>query len=67
VTGCLALQNFCSAYNNVIIDATLISMARKDEKNGSADLQSFAWSFIALGGVLSATIASFTTESENPQ
>lgn len=67
VTACLVIQSISSAYTNVVADAMLVYQARKNLLEGSSNLQSFAWSCLAIGGVCGAITAAFVTQYCQPQ
>ena len=63
----LFLSNFSIAFSDVIVDSLLVIQARKYPENGSEDLNSFAWSWMSIGGLVGSIVAGFLTESYDPR
>lgn len=64
---CTFLTMLSIAFTDVIIDSLIVIQARKDPKNGSANLSTFTWSCQATGGMIGAISAAFLTEDHDPQ
>jgi MFS family permease len=67
VFALLFMQSFAQAFTNVVVNAILIVQAKKHLIDGAADLQGWAHSCLALGGILGATTAGFITEFSDGQ
>lgn len=61
ITFLLFVSSLNTAFNNVVVDALLVSEARKD-KRGSEYLQSYSWLVLSIGAGLGSVGAAFLTE-----
>lgn len=61
ITGLLFVSSLNTAFNNVVVDALLVSEARKD-KRGSEYLQSYSWMVLSVGAAMGSIGAAFLTE-----
>jgi hypothetical protein len=61
LTFILALQSMADAFNSVVIEAILVQQSRKYPAVGSAELTSFSWTVLSIGGVIGSVIAAFVT------
>jgi MFS family permease len=57
----------CSAFLNVVIDALIVEQSRLDPEHGSQDLQTFAWAFMSIGGIIGSLMAAFLTMYYDPR
>lgn len=60
----LFLSNVGIAFSDVIVDSLMVIQARKDPEQGSEELSTFQWTFMAIGGLLGSVIAAVLTESD---
>lgn len=61
ITACLTIFSINTAFLNVVIDALMVSQSRKDIKHGSQDLNSYAYSWMSVGGIAGTFLAAFLT------
>jgi uncharacterized membrane protein YvlD (DUF360 family) len=66
VTFLLFICSLNSAFFNVVVNALMVTQARKDLENGSSDLQVWAWSLLAIGGILGSIMSAFFTQYLQP-
>ena len=57
----LTLYATSVSFNDSIIDALMVMQARRDPDNGSEDLNSFTWLWLAIGGIVGSISAGFLT------
>jgi uncharacterized membrane protein YfcA len=62
----LALIMLNSAFIDVVVDAMMITQSRKDEENGSQDLQGLSWALLSIGGIIGSLCSAFFTEYLSP-
>ena len=43
-------MNLASAFMDVVVDGLMVMQARRDQTNGSQDLQTYSWQLLGLGG-----------------
>lgn len=67
ITLLLTVNALNSAFFNVVVNALMVAQSRKDIKNGSSDLQVYAWSLVAIGGILGSIMSAFFTEYLTPR
>jgi Na+/melibiose symporter-like transporter len=67
VTTLLTVNALNSAFFNVVVNALMVAQSRKDIKNGSSDLQVYAWSLVAIGGICGSIMSAFFTEYYTPR
>jgi MFS-type transporter involved in bile tolerance (Atg22 family) len=67
ITLLLTVNALNSAFFNVVVNALMVAQSRKDIKNGSSDLQVYAWSLVAVGGILGSVLSAFFTEYLTPR
>ena len=67
VTALLTIAAMNSAWYNVVVNALMVAQARRDIKNGSSDLQVYAWSLVAIGGIFGSILSAFFTEYLTPK
>ena len=53
----LLVTSLSLAVSDVVVDARVVEMARRDPANGANDLQSICWSSLALGGFLGSLLS----------
>lgn len=63
----LLCTNLATAFNDVVIDAKVVEMARLDPKNGANDLQTLSWSMMSLGGILGSFLGGPMTDVGGPR
>jgi len=61
VTAILTIQNTADAFNSCVIEAILVQQSRKYPEVGSAELTSFAWSVLSVGGIIGSVAAAIIT------
>lgn len=61
------LANLSGAYLDVLVDALMVIQSRKDEEDGSEQLQSLSWGAMGAGGMTGSLIAGFLTENYHPK
>lgn len=68
VTIVFAFYSLNLAFIDVITDALVVSQARlyPGELGGSAELNTFSWTFISVGGIIGSLMAAYFTEKFNP-
>ena len=66
ITILLTINALNSAFFNVVVNALMVAQARRDLKNGSSELQVYAWSLVAIGGILGSILSAFFTEYLTP-
>ena len=54
------------AFQNVVVNALMVTQSRRDLENGSSDLQVYAWSLVSVGGIMGAIFAAFFTQYLTP-
>ena len=64
-TICLFTHALSIAFSDVVVDALMCVQARR-YKDGAEDLQTLAWSCVAIGGLTGSIAAAFLTENYNP-
>lgn len=67
ITVLLTINALNSAFFNVVVNALMVAQSRKDIKNGSSDLQVYAWSLVACGGICGSILSAFFTEYLTPK
>ena len=67
ITILLTINALNSAFFNVVVNALMVAQSRKDIKNGSSDLQVYAWSLVAIGGILGSVLSAFFTQYLTPK
>ena len=63
----LTIIQFNGAFINVIIEALMVQQSRRDPKNGSANLNSFSYLFVSIGGIVGALLAAYMTQFMTPR
>lgn len=58
--------NLFNAIADVVIDAIMVTIARKDPEHGSADLQSLHVVSVCVGGITGSVIASYVNDHFHP-
>ena len=66
-TALLFISNLGIAFSDVIVDALMIIQARRFPEFGAEELNSFAWTWMAFGGISSSLIAAFLTQNYEPR
>lgn len=66
ITVLLTINALNSAFFNVVVNALMVAQSRRDLKNGSSDLQVYAWSLVAIGGICGSIFSAFFTEYLTP-
>ena len=61
------LANLSGAYLDVLVDALMVIQSRKDEEDGSEQLQSLSWGAMGAGGMTGSLVAGFLTENYHPK
>jgi len=54
------------AFNDVIVNALMVTEAKKDPENGSQELQTFAWASLSFAMMIGSVIAALETQYLNP-
>jgi len=67
VTLLLLVTNLSAAFNDVIIDARMVEVARLDPANGASDLQSLSRIALSAGGILGSLLAGPATHRLGPR
>jgi MFS family permease len=67
VTVLLTVNALNSAFFNVVVNALMVAQSRRDAKNGSSDLQVYAWSLVAIGGILGSILSAYFTQYLTPR
>ena len=52
-------------YSDVIVDSLMVIQSRRYPENGSEDLTTFSWTFMAIGGLVGSIAAGVITQHFN--
>ena len=58
-------MNLASAFMDVVVDGLMVMQARKDEENGSQNLQTYSWQLLGLGGIFAGVAGGIITQYYN--
>ena len=61
----LLIFTTCIAFTDLLREAIMVGQARRDLKSGAADLQSYSYTFLAIGGLFGSTMAAFLTDKDD--
>ena len=64
---CQTVMGLSGAVMDVVVDGLMVVQQRNDPENGSENLQSFCWSFLAIGGVIGSLCGGYITEYIDPR
>ena len=56
------VMNLASAFMDVVVDGLMVMQARKDQANGSQNLQTFSWQMLGLGGIIGGISGGLITQ-----
>ena len=55
-------MNLASAFMDVVVDGLMVMQSRRDQVNGSQDLQTFSWQLLGLGGIIGGISGGLITQ-----
>lgn len=55
-------MNLASAFMDVVVDGLMVMQARRDQINGSQDLQTYSWQLLGLGGIVGGVSGGLITQ-----
>ena len=62
VTALGFFMNLASAFMDVVVDGLMVMQSRRDQENGSQDLQTFSWQLLGVGGIIGGVAGGFITQ-----
>ena len=58
-------MNLASAFMDVVVDGLMVMQSRKDQANGSQDLQTYSWQLLGVGGIFGGVAGGLITQYSN--
>ena len=62
IAGLGFVMNLASAFMDVVVDGLMVMQARKDQANGSQNLQTFSWQMLGIGGIVGGVAGGLITQ-----
>ena len=55
----------CLAFTDLLREAIMVGQARTDPQTGAAELQSYCYTWLSIGGLFGSTLAAFLTDGDD--
>ena len=55
-------MNLASAFMDVVVDGLMVMQARRDQTNGSQNLQTYSWQLLGFGGIIGGLLGGVITQ-----
>ena len=55
-------MNLASAFMDVVVDGLMVMQSRRDQTNGSQNLQTYSWQLLGFGGIIGGLLGGVITQ-----